>query len=256
MKGGKKSGKKIAIVVVALIVVLSCGVTGVLSVSGAFGDIHVLSEAEDGQIRVACVGDSITYGAMVFDHAHKSYPAQLGALLGTGYVVNNYGYSGRAAHPDTDMPYTAEKLYRQSLSFAPDIVVIMLGTNDTRTGNWHGQDAFVQAYGAILDSYIQLPSSPEVIIMAPPPAFSFVGKVRYHIDATLVKNEVNAGVRLLAEEKGLTFVDLYEVFDGKSNLFVDGVHPSAKGATLLAETVYKTIAKTKLANSETMYSVA
>ena len=142
------------------------------------------------------------------------------------------------------------------MSFAPDIVVIMLGTNDTRTGNWHGLDAYVEAYGAIIDSYLQLSSHPQVILMAPPPAFSFAGKVRYHINANLVKSEVNEGVRRLAEEKGLTFIDLYEVFDGKANLFADGVHPSAKGANLLAKTVFEKIKEMENSVAEPVYSVA
>lgn len=232
--------KKIVAVVSVAVVVMVVAFT-LYAISGGFADLHVLDEPKDGQIRVACVGDSITYGSLVFDHAHNNYPAQLGDMLGKGYVVNNYGYSGRAAHADTDMPYVNEELYQKSLAFAPDVVVVMLGTNDTRTGNWHGINAYIRAYGAILDSYLALPSHPQVIVMAPPPAFEFFGKVRYHINKMLVKNEVNVAVRFLAEGKNLPFIDLYEVFDGRKNLFVDGIHPNVKGASVLAGTVYNMI---------------
>ena len=253
MKNKKKV--KIAVVASCLVLVLASAFV-LLSISGVYADIHTLKEARDGQIRVACVGDSITYGCLVFDHPHNNYPTQLGAMLGDGYVVNNYGYSGRAAHPDTDMPYATEKLYGDSLAFLPDIVVIMLGTNDTRKGNWHGADAYVQAYGEIIDSYLALPSGPEVIIMTPPPAFEFFGLVWYAIDKTLVKTEVNAAVRTLAEEKGLELVDLYSVFEGRKDLFVDGVHPTARGASLMAETVYTKIKEMENKGPEIVLSVA
>ncbi len=77
--------------------------------------------------------------------------------------------------------------------------------------------------------------------MAPPPAWEFFGKVRYNINSDRVKNEINRATRTLADKYDLGFIDLYEVFDGKRELFADGVHPTDKGAKLLAETVYSAI---------------
>ena len=40
-----------------------------------------LASVLHGEIRVACVGDSITFGARIADRGRLSYPAQLGCLL-------------------------------------------------------------------------------------------------------------------------------------------------------------------------------
>ena len=84
------------------------------------------------QTRIACVGDSITYGATIRDKSHDSYPAQLGTMLGRKYSVKNFGASGYTLQESCDRPYTSHKRYKKSLDFKPDVVLIMLGTNDTK----------------------------------------------------------------------------------------------------------------------------
>jgi len=83
---------------------------------------------KDLKIKVACVGDSITYG--------YGYPEELQRLLGTAYDVRNFGYSGRTAMRTGDYPYFKEEIYKESLTFSPNIVVIMFGTNDSKVQNW------------------------------------------------------------------------------------------------------------------------
>ena len=36
-------------------------------------------------IKIACIGDSITFGAAIKEHHENSYPRQLARLLGNGY---------------------------------------------------------------------------------------------------------------------------------------------------------------------------
>lgn len=208
---------------------------------GVFGYAHPLNEAKKGDVKVACVGDSITFGTLVFGWPYASYPAALDKMLGDGYTVNNYGYPGRCAYSDADRPYVREELYSKALEFDAEIVIIMLGSNDSKAANWKGEDAFIADYSEIIESFLNRPAIKELYIMAPPPAWEFLGKVRYNINNDRVKNEINAAARTLAEKYDAGFIDLYEVFDGKSNLFDDGVHPNAKGAKLLAETVYSAI---------------
>lgn len=86
-------------------------------------------------VRVACVGNSITFGAGIPNREANAYPAQLQAYLGDGYEVRNFGVSATTASPRGDHPYTATEAYRASLDFAPDIVLLKMGTNDTKPQN-------------------------------------------------------------------------------------------------------------------------
>ncbi|MCM1306664.1 MAG: GDSL-type esterase/lipase family protein [Bacteroides sp.] len=240
--------KKIIItiaIILAVAVIAVCVTVPTLYMNGLIGSIHKLNSPKDGQVRVACVGDSLTYGYGVSNWVKNNYPAQLGKLLGDEYCVNNYGYSGRTASKTGDRPYVSEKLYRQSLSFSPNIVIIMLGSNDTKSGNWKGKDAYVDDYKEIIESYLALESVESMIIMSPTPVWLKNGKRPYGINIDLVATDVRLTARELAEEYGLGYIDLYEIFEDKSDLFKDGAHPSAAGARMIATAVSEYMTHTR-----------
>ena len=60
-------------------------------------------------VRVACIGDSITYGAAIEDRDNQSYPAQLQRLLGDGYDVRNFGRNARTLSSKGDYPYMEDE---------------------------------------------------------------------------------------------------------------------------------------------------
>ncbi|MDD6021277.1 MAG: GDSL-type esterase/lipase family protein [Oscillospiraceae bacterium] len=226
---------------VAAIAVVAVFTSWYLLKTGCIDKYHPLKKARRGQIRVACVGDSITYGFGIKDQKEKSYPAVLGRLLGDGYAVNNFGFSDRTAGFSANRPYVDEELYRQSLDFMPDIVVIMLGTNDSKPYNWINRESFINDYEKIIGSYLKLRSNPKIFIMIPPTPFPVLGKVRYEIDADVVVNEICPAARQIADEMGFDVIDVNALLKDKPELFVDGLHPNAEGAELIAKLVYKTI---------------
>lgn len=236
-------------VILAAAVVAVCTAVPSMYVNGRLGDIHKLNKPKEGQIRVACVGDSLTYGHSVYNWTKDNYPVQLGNALGEKYCVNNYGYSGRTATKTGDRPYVNEKLYRQSLDFQPNIVVIMLGSNDTKIKNWKGKEVYVRDYTEIIQSYLALESVKKVCIMSPPPVFLHKGKAPYGIDIELVATVIHDVAKELAEKMNLNYIDLYEVFRDKGDLFVDGAHPDKEGAKIIAATVYDSIAVSVAVNS-------
>lgn len=88
---------------------------------------------------VACVGDSITYGAGIPNRQHNSYPAQLGRMLqefDSRWECRNYGVSGATLLRNGDLPYVQQSAYQQARAAAPDVVIIKLGTNDSKPVNW------------------------------------------------------------------------------------------------------------------------
>ena len=61
----------------------------------------------------------------------------------------------------------------------------------------------------------------------------------------VLRDEVIPACRQVAEEKGIALIDTRTVFEGRKDLFVDGCHPSRRGARLLAETVYAGLTSNK-----------
>ena len=195
------------------------------------------------QTRIACVGDSITYGATIRDKSHDSYPAQLGTMLGRKYSVKNFGASGYTLQESCDRPYTSHKRYKKSLDFKPDVVLIMLGTNDTKPYNWISTEAFQDDYRQLILSYQELPSRPYVILMTPASLFpeNFNPAKPFKIRAG-VAGEAAKAVRELAKELGLPFIDIHEVTASHPEFFLqDGVHPNELGAKAIARTVYEAL---------------
>ena len=87
-------------------------------------------------VRIACIGNSITDGAGIDMNSEKGYPACLQKDLGTGYLVNNFGVSGRTMLNKGDYPYMKELAWKDAMAFKPNIVIIKLGTNDSKPQTW------------------------------------------------------------------------------------------------------------------------
>ncbi|MCM1544758.1 MAG: GDSL-type esterase/lipase family protein [Ruminococcus sp.] len=238
-----KHKKAVLILFASFAVVLTIGALAVNSLysSGNLRFVHNLKDANENQIKVACVGDSVTYGMNMENWGQNAYPVVLQSLLGKGYCVNNYGYSGRTVQKSGNKPYVNEKLYHQSLDFEPDIVILQIGSNDSKTVNWKNRQAFAEDYSALVKSYVELASKPKVFIVTPPPAFEVNGEVKYDIQKDTIQNEIYPAVVEAAGEYGLTVIDLNELLTGESEMFVDGLHPNPQGAKIFAEAVYQAI---------------
>ena len=66
----------------------------------------------------------------------NGYPAQLQKMLGKDYYVKNFGVGARTMLNKGDHPYMKELAWKDALAFNPNIVVIKLGTNDSKDMNW------------------------------------------------------------------------------------------------------------------------
>ena len=233
---------KIMLIVALVIALLLGGGFTYLYFNGLSG-MNKTTEAKDGQIKVACIGDSITYGHGIKNWPKNNYPVVLQNLLGDGYHVNSYGVSGRAVQPNSDQPYTALPHYQESLAYDADIGVFMMGTNDSKPGNWHGADAFKAELLNILDSY----GDAGIILCTPATAFFLDGKTEgpaeYDI-RPLVVEEIAQIVRDVATERGYTLIDIHKLTASNPEWFAkDGVHPNNDGAAAIAQMVADAIAQ-------------
>jgi acyl-CoA thioesterase I len=189
-----------------------------------------------GQVKVACIGNSITEGYGLTDARTEAYPARLKALLGNGYTVQNDGASGRTMlKSDARNSYWKFGKLGAALALKPDIVTIELGTNDANNfaGSWNTMGPeFKRDYLAMIDTFNVLAVKPKFFVIMPLP-------IRGNNDATLVK--ANALIKEVAQERGATLVDCYAPFTGKPQLYRtnDGLHPNAAGADTMAHILYR-----------------
>lgn len=189
--------------------------------------------------KVACIGDSITWGFTLLNPWRQSYPAQLGRLLGDGYEVRNFGYNDASARFDADTPYVLKGVYRKSLEWNPDIVLIMLGSNDTKKRNWD-PEVFRRDYCKLVESYRSLPSNPRVVLIAPIRIFLVKGIALMGLHPDTMEGGVRPAILEMGEEMGLQVVDLVDLFSD-SSCCIDGVHPQLRGTTLLAKKIFESV---------------
>lgn len=185
---------------------------------------------------VACIGDSITYGSGIADRANDSYPAQLQRILqqyDPAWQVTNFGVSGATLLRQGDKPYIKESAYTSALASKPDVVVIKLGTNDSKPQNWAYKNAFVTDYSNMIDAFRALPSKPVVWICKPVPAFA----VNFSIRPEVIHDEILPLIDQISQEKNVPVIDLYTALLDYGNLFPDSIHPNAEGAGIMAKTI-------------------
>ncbi len=189
-------------------------------------------------VKVACIGNSITFGSGVADPRLNSYPSQLQRILGNGWEVRNFGLGGRTLLRKGDFPYWNEPVLEEAKSSTPDVVVIMLGTNDSKPQNWKHRDEFAGDYRDFLDLFIGLPSHPRVFACTPVPAYPG----DWGISDSIIRNEIRPAIKTVAHENNVPVIDLYPALSGKPACFPDKVHPNEEGARLIAESVCRAIA--------------
>ena len=158
-------------------------------------------------VKIACVGNSITYGSGIKNQFQNSYPGLLSQLLGEGYDVRNFGVSGRVLLNKGDRPYMHEQKFRDLLKFEPDIVTIKLGTNDSKPWNWRYGKDFKKDLTEMLDILQELPSKPKVYLCLPVPA----AKSNFGINDSVITNGIIPVIRSVAKKRHLPVVDLYTV---------------------------------------------
>lgn len=189
--------------------------------------------------RVACIGDSLTWGFTLVDPWRESYPALLQELLGADFTVRNFGCNGASVRADSYTSYAETSAFRSSLTWEPDIVLMMLGSNDCVPQEWDPV-AFRRDYERIVASYRGLPSQPRLILIAPIRMFRVMGFTFMDLSPETLEQGVRPAIKAIAADHGLEFVDLRDVIPD-SRYCYDGVHPQAEGTRLVAEAIFERV---------------
>jgi acetyl esterase/lipase len=214
--------------------------------------------------RVACIGNSITDGYGIDMASAYGYPAQLQKKLGQDYWVRNFGVSSRTMLNKGDFPYMNEPAWRDALAFNPDVVIIKLGTNDSKPENWQYGSEFKQDLEQMiftlrpdLKQYADMPAKkvqkamakakakaakagknaparPQIYLCTPIPAF----KPTWNINDSVIANGIIPIQQEVAAKYGLKVIDLHTLYANDGDKMVDdGIHPNDKGAVRMADII-------------------
>ncbi|MBX3252735.1 MAG: prolyl oligopeptidase family serine peptidase [Chitinophagaceae bacterium] len=200
----------------------------------------LLKAQSSAKIKVACVGNSITEGWHMLNNPETdTYPAQLQQMLGDRYQVFNFGSSGATVLRKADEPYMQTDAFKKAMASGSDIVLIKLGTNDSRAVNRFLIPEYLQQdYGALIDSFKTRKPAPRIILLLPVP--SYLKDTIKHSDKVITQQIIPV-IQQLAYEKKCEVLDLHSWLTDLQKLFPDSLHPDTKGMKLIAERAYETI---------------
>ena len=206
-------------------------------------------------VRVACIGNSITDGHGIDMSDAKAWPGQLQKLLGSDYVVKNYGRSARTLLKKGDQPIWNEQAWRDAVAFKADVVIIKLGTNDSKPENWQYGNEFEADLRAMIDQLnpkvpvlnkkgkptkkMQRSAKPRIILCTPIPAY----KPSWNISDSVIVNQIIPIINKVAQDEHLEVIDLHSIFnnaDGKA-MQADGIHPTEAGDSQIARAVFEVV---------------
>ena len=203
----------------------------------AFAALSVSAKGKESPVqRVACVGNSVTYGYGLSDREHTAYPVVLQQLLGEGFNVRNFGHSGATLLRHGHRPYTQLPEFRQAMDFKADLVVIHLGLNDTDPRNWPNYgDEFIGDYRALIDSFRVANPQARIWICLMTPIFH--RHSRFQSGTRDWHEAIQKTIRQIAATADVGLIDLHTPLYNHPELFPDALHPNAEGAAILARTV-------------------
>jgi acyl-CoA thioesterase-1 len=198
--------------------------------------------AQDYHVRIGFIGNSITYGAGLTNPKTECYPAQLGLILqekfGDTCILSNFGISSRTMLKHGDYPIWHDVEFQDAWNFAPEILLICLGTNDSKPQNWDlfGHE-FYDDYKSMIDTFQIRNPHIQFLVCHPCPAYQVV----WGINDSIIKHGVIPAIDSVLDYSGATLVDFYTPLIDSVSLFPDYIHPNYRGSGAMARIVYNTM---------------
>ena len=229
---------------------------------------------DDGAVRIACVGDSITRGDATHELGVKAsakqrsqlraragrgnYPTLLGAKIGGAVDVRNFGHGGATGTHGKALSYTALPECAAARPFAPHVSLWMLGTNDSKEWN---ASRFARDLAADV-AQSACGAAHVALLLSPPPILTAVWGLVPQIVMEEVPRAVEAAAALarlggvdakfynlgarFAEQAGCLQVDEESAPSARcaAHFVNDKVHTSELGALLIARLAHDALRET------------
>ena len=203
-----------------------------------FSSLLFLLSCSKEEVRIACVGDSITEGYGLAVQSKTGYPVVLDSMLGVGYSVLNLGRSATTLQKHGDFPYWIAKEFSDVFAYKPNIIVIKLGTNDTKPNNWNSVN-YKADYQSMIDTFKTISTNPQIYLCYPVPVF----ETKWGINDSTVVNGVIPVIDELAKSNNLRIIDLYHGMNNQKVNFPDGIHPNEEAVKQMSGIVAEALRK-------------
>jgi sialate O-acetylesterase len=189
-------------------------------------------------VKVACIGNSVTFGLTHKDPQKTSYPSQLQRQLGPNYEVKNFGVSGATLLKKGHNPYFKTAAFTEMLSYKPDVAIIHLGLNDTDPRDWPNYgDEFMADYAWMIDTIRKDNPGVNIFVCRLTPIFN--GHPRFLSGTRDWYWEIQQQIPQIAKANTTDLLDLHTPLYFHPELLPDNLHPNEEGASIIAMTVYQ-----------------
>lgn len=160
----------------------------------------------------------------------------LGRLLGNKYQVGNFGVPSTTIL-STRVPYQKQTAFTQALEFKPSIVLVMLGTNDSKsTFDFKLGGIFKQDYKSLIAAFKDVNPSVKVYLCLPIPSYP-----EARDENVTLSTRILPLIRQVATETDSRVINLNTPFVNRLDLYTDVFHPNVAGARLLATDIFNDI---------------
>jgi len=167
------------------------------------------------QIRVACIGNSITQGGT------ETWPHAASVILGSHYNVINYGVGGTTMLKKGDLPYWNQTQFYEAQDFNPHIIFISLGTNDSKPQNWQYGSEFYSNYIDFVNTFRKNGRKPQIYVCFPPPAFID----NFGITDSIIHNQIIPLIDSVRRVENVLLINWNQLMDTMAAYCDDGIHP-------------------------------
>lgn len=196
------------------------------------------------KIKIAFMGNSITYGFGIFNRKKNSFPGIIQDSLKDRCIIGNFGVCSSTLLKKGFRSYRFTEKYKNAVNFNADIIFVKLGTNDSNPGSWRYKTDFINDYNELIDSLKNSPKHPRVILLSPVTYF------KKRANKTIItRDTVCPMIKDIAKNNNLEFIDLQTPTASFPNYFWDGVHPNKKGAEHIASIILLYLKKDILKNN-------
>jgi lysophospholipase L1-like esterase len=189
-------------------------------------------------VNIACIGNGVTHGVGVENREKNNFPQQLQYLLGSSYKVTNFGVVNAPVLSNGLHGYNKTAAFKKSQTSNPNIVFVELGLDEIKATDTAVISNFTITLEGIVQSYANLSTRPRIVLLLPLPIFL---KDSSLFNNSVIKNKIIPKIQKIAFEKNIELLDLFSMFIDKQDLFLDKVHPSSLGGTLISKRLYELV---------------